>query len=86
MSKSSNLFGFMQLEKWRKEEELKRTKRKTLKQERQEQQRAHAKQAMWEYYKQFKDQYPSSIKQYREQIIEQICQGISPESAFDAID
>ncbi len=56
--------------------EQKATPRKKVK-------RPDATKLMAEYYKENKHQYPDSIKQYREEIIVMIMEGLTPEKAFD---
>lgn len=45
--------------------------------------RPEAKKMMFDYYKANKADLPKNINQYREEIVDRLMQGISPESAFD---
>ena len=47
--------------------------------------REQALQLMATYYKENKDHYPRSIRQFREEIISSIMSGMSPKLAFDNV-
>jgi len=47
--------------------------------------RNEAKRAMWMYYKEHKSRMPTWIREYREEIIEGIQTGMTPEEVFNEI-
>ena len=47
--------------------------------------RDEAKRAMWMYYREHKSRMPKWIREYREEIIEGIQEGMTPEGIFNEI-